>query len=384
MNEKHERGKWWMAAGAALLLATMACNLPGGGSPTAIPATAEGVGEVTTVPPSVEETVPPTEETPVPDVTTEAGCTLNGAYVADVTIPDGTEFPPGASFIKTWRVRNTGTCPWEPGTSLVFISGDPLGGPGSVSVGPVAPGSTTDVSVNLVAPAAPGTYKGNWQLQAPDGTRFGSIIYVQIVVPVPITDTPTPTETTTPTTTPTTSPCVDPDPALEPILDHAESLGYDMGCPTAPAFSVYGAFQEFWANVDNPNPHFHYRSLMIWRSDNKEIYVIDGQDTDASSGMLLAYTDTWEEGQPEVHPDCAGMTPPAGYELPIRGFGKVWCVNELVDEVGWPSEHEAAVTLLIQPMQTGLLLKVFGPIPIGYLIALDYQAVWAVTMMTAP
>ncbi|HEC34141.1 MAG TPA: hypothetical protein ENI37_05430, partial [Chloroflexi bacterium] len=60
MNEKHERGKWWMAAGAALLLATMACNLPGGGSPTAIPATAEGVGEVTTVPPSVEETVPPT------------------------------------------------------------------------------------------------------------------------------------------------------------------------------------------------------------------------------------------------------------------------------------------------------------------------------------
>jgi len=172
---------------------------------------------------------------------------------------------------------------------------------------------------------------------------------------------------------------VDPDPVLAPILDHAEALGYDLGCPTTPAFTIPGALQEFWA----PNPHTHFRSLMIWRSDNKEIYVIVGQDMNASEGMLLAYTDTWAEGQPDVHPDCAGMTPPAGYQLPIRGFGKVWCVNELEGQVGWPAGPETAAILLVQPMQTGLLLKVSLPTQ-GYLVALDYRAVWAVTMMTSP
>jgi hypothetical protein len=280
-------------------------------------------------------------------------------------------------------VRNSGTCDWEAGTKLVFISGDPLGGPAEAPVGAVAAGSNTDVSVSLVAPSSPGTHKGNWQMQDPEGTHFGSVIYVQIVVPAPATDTPEPTDTPPP------GPCVPPDPVLKPILDHAEGLGYDMGCPTAPAFLVEkgghtGAFQEFWANVTNPNPHTHYRSLMIWRADNRDIYVIDGVDTNASGGLLMAYTDTWEEGQPEIHPDCAGMTPPAGYQLPVRGFGKVWCYNDLEDEVGWPSQSEVQVDVLVQPMQTGLLLKVSGPMSTDYLLALDYQAVYGMTMMVGP
>ena len=198
------------------------------------------------------------------------------------------------------------------------------------------------------------------------------------------TDTPTPEPTPSPTTTPATSPCVAPDAALEPILDQAQSLGYDIGCPTAPAFSIDGALQEFWANVDEASPHLHYRSLMIWRPDNAEITVIDGRDTDASEGTLLAYTDTWVAGQPEVHPWCAGMTVPAGYELPVRGFGKVWCVNDLADPVGWPTLPETGVILLVQPTQAGLLLKVSGAIPTGYLVALDYRAVWGLTRMTTP
>ena len=384
-NRKSARGR--MLAIVALLLAVLACNLPTGGTPSPTPiATEAEVGGVT---PSATSEAPSTEEETAPpeEVTTEAGCTLNGAYVADVTVPDNTEFLPGESFVKTWRLRNTGTCDWEPGTSLVFISGDQMGGPASVPVAAAAPGSTTDVSVNLVAPSTPGTYKGNWQLQAPDGTRFGSAVYVQIVVVEPVTETPTPTSTPTPTATltvtPTVGPCVDPDPDLEPILTHAESQGLDLGCPTEEAFAVYGALQEFWANVDNVNPHFHYRSLMIWRSDNKEIYVLGGEDTDASEGTLSEYTDFWEEGMPEVHPDCAGMTPPTGYQLPIRGFGKVWCEAELWDRVGWPSEHEEAATLLIQPTEFGLLIRVTTATK-GYLLALDYRAVRGVTMMVGP
>ncbi|MGD1996566.1 MAG: NBR1-Ig-like domain-containing protein [Anaerolineae bacterium] len=366
MDERHKKSL--IVVGTALLLVALACSPPGWLFPSPTPTAEQPVGEIT-------PTIPPTEVSPSPEVTevtTEAGCTLNAAFVTDVTVPDGTEFSPGASFTKVWRLRNTGSCPWEPGTQLAFISGDPIGGPGSVAVGGVATGSTTDISVNLAAPMTPGTYEGNWQLRAPDGTHFGPAVYVRIVVPEPIT------------VTPTAEPCVPPAPALESILERAGDEGYDLGCPTTPAFTVSGAFQEFWANVSDPNPHTHFRSLMIWRSDEREIYVIDGQDTDASEGMLLAYTDFWEEGDDELHPDCAAMTPPSGYELPIRGFGKIWCENELWEQVGWPAQHEAGVTLLIQPTETGLLLKVSGPIPTGYLVALDYRAVWGLTAMTEP
>ena len=390
MNAKRKH-RLLLLAGVSLILAALACNVPGSTPPTPV---TQSPSHPITQSPSPPITKSPSHPvtpspTPAPDVSGPGGCTLNARYVADVTVPDDTEFAPGAAFNKVWRVGNSGTCTWEAGTQLVFVSGEPLGGPAAVDVPAVAPGSNTDVSVDLIAPATPGTYRSTWQLQSPEGVRFGSQIYVQIVVPEPATETPTPTETPTdtptptktptPTTTPTPGPCVDPDPVLAPILDHAEALGYDLGCPTTPAFTIPGALQEFWA----PNPHTHFRSLMIWRSDNKEIYVIVGQDMNASEGMLLAYTDTWAEGQPDVHPDCAGMTPPAGYQLPIRGFGKVWCVNELEGQVGWPAGTETAATLLVQPMQTGLLLKVSLPTQ-GYLVALDYRAVWAVTMMTSP
>jgi len=375
-----------LAAVSLLLLTALACNAPGSVVTTAAPTAASQAGEASPTPtpspqPSAAGT-PVATDTPVPDVPGPGGCTLNSAWVADITIPDNTEIPPGTAFTKTWRVRNSGDCAWEEGTQLVFVSGEPMDSPAAVNVPQVAAGSNTDVSVDFVAPDTPGTYRSTWQMQSADGVRFGSQIYVQIVAPEEATEEPTPEPTQEPTAEPT-SECVDVDPTLEPILDEVESLGYDLGCPTEPITSVQGAFQEFWANVDEVNPHLHYRSLMLWRSDNGEIYVIDGEDTDASEGALLAYTDTWEEGQPNVHPDCDSMTTPVGYQLPIRGFGKVWCVNELWDPVGWPADNEAAVTLLVQPMQTGLLMKVSGSY-IEYLVALDYQAVRGWTTMVGP
>jgi hypothetical protein len=144
--------------------------------------------------------------TPEPDVTTEAGCTLNASYVADVTIPDNTIVTPGSAVVKTWRIRNTGTCDWTAGFSYVFVSGSQMGGEASVAVPPTAAGSTYDVSVNLTAPAAPGTYKGNWRMQSDEGAVFGSTFYVQIVVPEPATDTPLPTDVPTDTPLPTVTP----------------------------------------------------------------------------------------------------------------------------------------------------------------------------------
>ncbi len=183
--------------GIFLLLAALACNISGPAMPTEVPPTAPQVGEASPTP----SPPPAPTDTPVPDISGPGGCTLNAAYVADVTVPDNTEFAPGEAFTKVWRVRNSGTCTWEAGTQLVFVSGEPMGGPAAVDVPSVAPGSNTDISVGLVAPTAPGTYRGTWQLQSPEGVRFGSQIYVQIIVPEPATATPTPTEE--PTETPT-------------------------------------------------------------------------------------------------------------------------------------------------------------------------------------
>jgi hypothetical protein len=45
------------------------------------------------------------------------------------------------------------------------------------------PGDEVDVSVDLVAPETAGTHQGDWQLRAPDGTLFGTVLYVAIHVP---------------------------------------------------------------------------------------------------------------------------------------------------------------------------------------------------------
>ncbi len=151
----------------------------------------------------VEEAVAQITPTPVPDVEGEGGCQLNAAYVADLTVPDDTQMSPGESFVKTWRLRNSGTCDWGPGFRLVFVGGDQMGAPASVDVPPTAAGSTVDINVPMQAPSSPGTYRGDWRMQSDTGLAFGSRIYVQIVVPSPVTETPTEGPTETPTEGPT-------------------------------------------------------------------------------------------------------------------------------------------------------------------------------------
>src|SRR5512143_426233 len=48
-------------------------------------------------------------------------------FVADVTIPDGTQIQPGATFTKTWRLKNIGYCTWTTAYSMVYDSGTQMG-----------------------------------------------------------------------------------------------------------------------------------------------------------------------------------------------------------------------------------------------------------------
>ncbi|GAB4581580.1 MAG: hypothetical protein Fur0022_43290 [Anaerolineales bacterium] len=111
--------------------------------------------------------------TPVTPVVNE-NCD-RAAFVADVTIPDGTVFEPGETFVKTWRLRNSGECTWNAGYSVIFEQGDAMGSPASfpLTSGEVRPGEEVEISVTLKAPDEPGEYRGDWKLKNASGQVFG-------------------------------------------------------------------------------------------------------------------------------------------------------------------------------------------------------------------
>jgi hypothetical protein len=200
---------------ALLAFFLVACNLPIGGEPTPDPGLVFTQAAQTsavlptnppsTVPPTVIITqvsptlpvatptaTPTTAPTSTPTMTaTPAGgiCSDQIEFVSDVTIPDDTELLVAEEFVKTWRLKNTGTCTWTNAYALVFINGDQLSGTSpSPLTGSTAPGAMLDVSVSMKAPGTTGNYKGNWELRNPGGINFGTgknsdqPFYVQIKV----------------------------------------------------------------------------------------------------------------------------------------------------------------------------------------------------------
>jgi Ig-like domain from next to BRCA1 gene len=79
-------------------------------------------------------------------------------FVRDITIPDGSQITPGATFTKTWRLKNAGACTWS-GYTLVFDSGDLMGATSPQSIAAVSPGQEVDLSVNFTAPTSSGSYR---------------------------------------------------------------------------------------------------------------------------------------------------------------------------------------------------------------------------------
>ena len=169
----------------ALVLGISACNLPSNATPTPT----QGADAVLTAAAQTVEanltqaailnppTVPviPTSTAGSPTVTLAVStnaqpvatntqiCDL-ALFIKDVNIPDGTEFEPNEDFTKTWRLKNIGTCTWS-GYSLVFDSGDAMGGPASTPIGSVSPGQEVDLSANLKSPGSDGSYTGYWRIK---------------------------------------------------------------------------------------------------------------------------------------------------------------------------------------------------------------------------
>src|SRR5215207_1239745 len=124
-------------------------------------------------------TVLSTEDTPTPNLTPGTPTVLPSAcdkaeFIADVTVPPGTVMSPGTTFTKTWRLKNLGPCTWSTSYSLVFFYGERMGAVSSVAFPVnVSVGQTVDISINMTAPNAPGSYRGYWMFRNASGINFG-------------------------------------------------------------------------------------------------------------------------------------------------------------------------------------------------------------------
>ncbi len=111
-----------------------------------------------------------------------APCSNDSAFVADVTVPDGTVLAGGQAFNKIWRARNAGTCSWGLGYDFAFVGAEAMGGTTVIAVPNTDPGATADLLVAMTAPGSAGVHSGQWRLRS-SGVPFGATFNVSINVP---------------------------------------------------------------------------------------------------------------------------------------------------------------------------------------------------------
>lgn len=202
-----------------LVLALAGCDvagfMPAAGAPTDPPATAARTQTAMSAKPLATETQP---GTPIPVASETPAAALQAAtgsatavseptptvpcyqveYLRDVRILDGTHFDPGEILLKTWRVRNSGSCRWNAGVTLSFLSGDPLAGPAGLPAQIYQPGAQLDPRLDEInwieqrrfeldpgeqgdlvaffrAPDVEGEYRSLWQLTGPEGQAMGQV-----------------------------------------------------------------------------------------------------------------------------------------------------------------------------------------------------------------
>lgn len=149
----------------------------------------------TPLPPTETPTIAPPTETPAPVYATDPTQIALGTpgelcdnfafdpATVDVTIPDGTEMTPGQDFVKTWKIKNTGICPWGDGYGLIYAGyADKMSGEAVPLGALVQVGQEIDVSVNFKAPTKVGEYTSAWQMANPKGIPFGKAVFVKVIV----------------------------------------------------------------------------------------------------------------------------------------------------------------------------------------------------------
>ncbi len=150
----------------------------------------------TLTPPPATTDTPAVLDTPTTGPTSTA--TLTGGITAtpilcdalsfdptavDVNIPDGTQMTAGQQFVKTWKVKNNGSCTWGAGYGLVYAGySDKMSGQPQPLSAVVGPGQEVSVSVQFIAPTKAGDYLSAWQMANANGKPFPKVVFVKITV----------------------------------------------------------------------------------------------------------------------------------------------------------------------------------------------------------
>jgi next-to-BRCA1 protein 1 len=149
------------------------------------------------------ETAPSIPSTPALQPTQLITAPLKATFLTDTTVPDGQMFPPGAEFVKSWRMMNDGPTDWPESTELHYAAGEKFSLESmKVKVGKVAAGVQVDVwtgelkvmNMHLLsnedahvlhfyqAPETAGQYRGYWRLSDGEGSYFGHSLWVECVL----------------------------------------------------------------------------------------------------------------------------------------------------------------------------------------------------------
>lgn len=124
---------------------------------------------------------------------------LRATFISDNNISDGHLLPPGAEFVKSWKMLNDGVRDWPETTQLIFVAGDKLVSEENtvVNVGKVAAGEEIDIWTGdmkvrplsdngkpsfvhlLQAPEVPGKYVSYWRLNDGNGNHFGHSLWAE-------------------------------------------------------------------------------------------------------------------------------------------------------------------------------------------------------------
>ncbi|KDC49303.1 NBR1-Ig-like domain-containing protein [Pseudoalteromonas fuliginea] len=109
-------------------------------------------------------------------------------FIKDVTIPDGTPIKAGTTFVKTWRIKNSGNITWED-RYLQRVTLNSIGLCQSVQkvrINKTVPSASVDISVKFHAPKHPGSCRIDWKMVDEKGKLLfpnlqGLYMIVQII-----------------------------------------------------------------------------------------------------------------------------------------------------------------------------------------------------------
>jgi hypothetical protein len=377
------------------------------------------------------EVVPSLTPSPLPPVCT-SWREIDTAFVTDVGLQDDTRLPPRKTIVKTWRVRNTGSCVWPEGMQLVDLAGTPLSGVEVMSFSHPAPGGETDLSIVFSTPGRLGKYESFWRLRAPGGRLVGAVLFVRFVVdanaeyqpgevpdsvvqstetPAPLVPSPSPTPTVMPpaaTLTPLPTPtlflspspaalaptltavvdddpdCRWPDSRFTPVMELATSLQLKSLCALDSVKEETGFLQHYWPEAlisslarstpagATPAPPTARSSFVMLAPEAGRVTIFGSKDRASLLATFATYESSWQPTMPERSPTCAILVPPPGAVFPTEAIGVVWCAESLWLTLGWPMFPPIPARIATQRIRDGLLMELRADSD-RYLVAVDYE-----------